>query len=558
MANRISKILFIALGLSSLLFMLHASGVMAKNIGLYQDGLWDFFPAVAMLKAHSISGSQEIKIFGHPLPLVSSPYSGALKIWILAPLLALLGTSPRIVLVLNILFGLIYLLALYWALLPVIDKKWASLVFLLPLIDGNYLLTVPLDNGIFVFQYIFISLTIGALFRYLASSRLRYYWMSWFFCGCLLAQKLTSIPIVISFAVVLIVLPCKRFFQLAGALGTKRAVTRFLAFSAVPFLVPLLPHSIYFLKTGLHDLFAMTADGRRAPYFSALSYCISFFGRMFDGSDWYRRITLDNVSDVATPPYWAICGIAIVLCSFLLYFTSDDNKRYGKYTLICIGLGACSFLLYPAFKGLDRPWHFYVLAPTFICCCIIAGANCVSHCLTSFKKYGKVAVLLLFTVFSSGVALSALHGIQLLKEVEKHKGACLTSPGVYDIYKEIAASNVRTVYTINYSLAYSFYVFSKGSLSVEDVAWTDLTREKIEELFQKIRMDPGAAIAYRYCGTKDWDPDWIRWLNREPQVFDFKKRLEIEDSTLDVARFRDDRQTEYVLITRTGEKKVRQ
>jgi hypothetical protein len=143
----------------------------------------------------------------------------------------------------------------------------------------------------------------------------------------------------------------------------------------------------------------------------------------------------------------------------------------------------------------------------------------------------------------------------MLKEVETHKGACLTSPAVYDIYKEIAASNVRTVYTMNYSLAYSFYVFSKGSVSVEDVAWTDLTREKIEGLFQKIKMDPEVGIAYRYCGNKDWDPNWIRWLNREPQIFDFMKRLEIEDSTLDVLRYKDDRQTEYVLITQTGEKK---
>jgi hypothetical protein len=537
--------------------MLHASDVMGRNIGLFQDGLWDFYPAVAMLKARSVFGSQEIRIFGYPLPLVSSPYSGALKIWILAPLLALSGISPQMVLALNVLFGLIYLLALYWALLPVIDKKWASLVFLLPLIDANYLLTVPLDDGIFVFQYIFISLTIGALFRYLANSQLKYYWIAWFFCGCTLAQKLTSIPIVISFAIILIILSGRQFFQLAGVLGTKQAVKRLVAFAAALFLIPLLPHLIYFSKSGLHDLFAMTADGRRAPYFSSLGYCLSFFGRMFDGSDWYRRITLDTVSHVTVPPYWTICGIVIAACSLLLYFTSGKNKKCGRYTMVCIGLGACSFLLYPAFRGLDRPWHFYVLAPTFICCCFVAAADCVSRCLGGLKKRRRVGIVLLSIVFSSGVALSASHGIRMLKEVETHKGACLTSPAVYDIYNEIAASNVRTIYTINYSLAYSFYVFSKGSVRVEDMAWTDLTRQKIEELFKKIKMDPGAAIAYRYCGTKDWDPDWIHWLNREPQIFDFTKRLEIEDSTLDVARFRDDRQTEYVLITPTGDKKGR-
>ncbi len=549
MPSRFSKALSIALCLSSLLFMLHASGVIGRNIGLYQDGLWDFFPAVGMLKAHSISGPQEIKIFGYPLPLVSGPYSGALKIWILAPLLALLGTSPQVVLALNVLFGLIYLLALYWALLPVVDKTWASLVFLLPLIDANYLLTVPLDDGIFVFQYIFISLAIGALFRYLRNYQLKYFWMAWFFSGCILAQKLTSIPIVISFAIIIIILSCRQFFQVAGSLGIKRAVIRFVAFPAALFLVPLLPHLIYFLKSGLHDLFAMTADGRRAPYFSALSYSVSFFGRMFDGSDWYRRITLDTAFDLAVPPYWAIAGIAIISCSFLLYFTSNDDKKYGRYTMVCIGLGTCSFLLYPAFRGLDRPWHFYVLAPTFICCCAIAAASCLSHCLIAFKRFGRIVVFLFSIVFSTGVALSASHGIRMLNAVDAYKGACLTSPAVYDIYKAIAASNVKTVYTINYSLAYSFYVFSKGSVRVEDVAWTDLTREKIEELLQKIKLDPEAAIACRYCGSNDWDPSWIRWLNREPQIFDIMRRLETEGSTLNVVHRRDSRQTEFLLIT---------
>jgi hypothetical protein len=549
MPNRFSKALLVALILSSLLFMLHASRVIGRNVGLYQDGLWDYFPAVGMLKAQSLSGPEEIKIFGYPLPLVSGPYSGALKIWILAPLLAILGTSPQTVVALNVLFGLIYLLALYWALLPVVDKTWASLVFLLPFIDANYLITVPLDDGIFVFQYIFISLAIGALFRYLANSKLKYYWMAWFFTGCLLAQKLTSIPIVISFAIIIIILSCRQFFQVAGALGIKRAGTRFVAFSAVPFLVPLLPHLIYFLKTGLNALFAMTAYDRRAPYFSALSYSVSFFSRMFDGSDWYRRTTLDTVSDLTLPPYWAMAGIAIISCSLLLYFISNDNKKYGRYTMVCIGLCICSFLLYPAFRGLDRPWHFYVLAPTFIFCCVIAAANCASYCPIVFKKYGRVSIVMLLIVFSSGVALSASHGIRMLNAVEAHKGACLTSPAVNDIYTEIAASNVKTVYAINYSLAYSFYVFSKGSVSIEDVAWTDLTREKIEELFQKIKMDPQAGITYRYCGNKDWDPNWIRWLNREPQIFDLMRRLQLEGSALNVVRRGDNRQTEFSLIT---------
>lgn len=77
-----------------------------------------------------------------------------------------------------------YLLALYWALIPAIGKNWACLAFTAPLFDTNFQLTAPMDTGPSLSQYIFISLALGSLFRYLSGARLTHYWLTWFFCGC--------------------------------------------------------------------------------------------------------------------------------------------------------------------------------------------------------------------------------------------------------------------------------------------------------------------------------------------------------------------------------------
>jgi hypothetical protein len=337
----------------------------------------------------------------------------------------------------------------------------------------------------------------------------------------------------------------------------KRAVAPFILIPAALFLLPLVPHLAYFLRSGLGDFYSMTAVDHRIPYFAAVGQNFSFFRTMFDGVDWYRRITLDARSAIPELPSLVILGLVVMALSLPIFLLSRHARRPGRYAVLCIVLGMVSFALFPAFRGLNRPWHFYVLTPIFTACCITATVSFLSFCADRFKRYATI----LRISFSIGLTLilvvSVRHGIGLLERIESNKGACITSMALYDAYGAVRASNVRTIYAVNYSLAFPIFVLSKGTIHVEDITWSELTPEKIEELFGKIKTNSEAGIVCRYCGNKDWDPNWTHWLNREPQIFDFMKRLEIGDSTLDVLHFRDDRQTEYVLITRTGDKKGR-
>jgi len=408
-------------GLLSLLFLLNAAGVLSKNIGVFHDELWDFIPAVGMIHASSLAGWLEFRIFGYPLPLVSGAYQGALKTWVSAPLLMIVGTSPGTILTVNVLFSMVYLTALYWAILPVAGRKWAWLVFALPFVDTNFLLTAPMDTGPSLFQYIFISLALGVLFRYLSSSDTKYYRMIWFFSGCVLAQKLTAIPVVIGFMILTGILSARRFWQAASPHRFWPAVKSFYIIPSLYFLVPMIPHLFYFYKRGFSALYVATADGVRGPYFPSLSQNFSFFRGMFDGANWYLRITLERIA-VTPPPILALSMLPILASSLVLYLVSKEEKEYGKYAAICMALCSGSFLLYPLFRGLDRPWHFYILTPILIGGSIISLAHCLSSVAKRWKKCAGFVLILLAAGLVSNIAFGTTHGMEMLKQIESRKG----------------------------------------------------------------------------------------------------------------------------------------
>lgn len=543
--------LSLVLGLLCLLFFLGAVDVFNKNVALYHDAVWDFIPAVAMVRAKSILRPYEVRIFHHPVPIVSGPYSGALKIWLLAPLVKILPSSPRIILTLNAFLGFIYLLALYWALLPVVGKIWASIAFAAPFVDTNLLITVPVDAGIALTQYIFISLALGAFFRYISNPQVKYYRATFFLLGCLLAQKLTALPIAIGLMIVLAAFSLKHFLEAARARTIRQAIASYFVIPVTLFVIPLLFQLYYFLRHGFTELYASTADGKWRPYLAALRYNFSGFFTLFDGWDWYHRLTLDDRPEMVKTPFLSIFGLAVIGVSLAIYFLSRRNRGTGRNAVLCLAIGSFSFLLYPAFRGLYRPWHFYVLAPVFLCCLVMA-AHHVFHWAGQHIQNAVIVRAVLGAILIFLVSVSTLHSFDVLKQLRSRKGVCIASPAFYDFYNSISKSNIKLVYAVNYSLAYPIYVLSKGTIPIEELAWTKLTPDKMEELIRKVKMDSGAAIAYRYCGCRDSESAWVQWLNREPELLDFIKRLEAEAGGLSMVRFRDDRQTEFVLVSRKG------
>ena len=248
---------------------------------------------------------------------------------------------------------------------------------------------------------------------------------------------------------------------------------------------------------------------------------------MFDGADWYLRITLERFA-VIPAPVLAISLLAALAGSLVLYLVSNTEREYGKYAVICIVLCIGSFLLYPVFRGLNRPWHFYILTPILLGGSVISIAHCLSWLAKRRKRFRGIVLILFAAALVTNIAFGAMHGMIMLRRIESRKGACITSPALYDVFGAMKSANLRKIYVINYSLAYPIYVLSGGDIQVEDLYWADLTRQRMDEWFEMLRINPEIGIAYRRCQCREVDPGWLSWVNREPQINEFIKRLEAE------------------------------
>jgi hypothetical protein len=139
--------------------------------------------------------------------------------------------------------------------------------------------------------------------------------------------------------------------------------------------------------------------------------------------------------------------------------------------------------------------------------------------------------------------------LNILNQFRSWKGVCISSPAFYNLYDSIVRSKIKTVYAINYSIAYPIYVLSKGAIRVDDLAFAPITSDKLEELVRNVQADPDSVIIYRNCGCKNSEPQWVEWLNRENELPAVIKRMEDGSNGFRAARFQDKRQTEYVVIS---------
>jgi hypothetical protein len=545
--SRFGRYIFpIIIALCAFIFFLNAVEVFKNNVALYHDAVWDFIPAVAFARFESVARSYEVKIFKHPIPIQSSPYSGALKIWLLTPIVKLLPVTPSVVLITNVLFGLIYLLALYWALLPLAGKIWSAVAFAIPFLDTNFLITVPVDAGIDLTQYIFIALALGACVRFVSEFKMKHYRLTWFLCGCLLAQKLTALPIAIGIMCVLIAISFSRFMESVRADSFRKAIKSYFLIPVALFIVPLLCQIYYFQRHGFAELNDATADGTRPPFLEAIRWNFSFFCTSFDGWDWYRRMTLDDRQELIKTPYLAIFGLSIIALALVIYLFYRNGRKIGKEFAASFAIAAISFLFYPAFRGLYRPWHLYILTPLFLFCFVLASRSLLMWAGGKFKYPARGIICAVFIFL---VSVSTWHSLDILKQIRSYNGICISSPAFYNLYDSIVRSKIKKIYAINYSIAYPIYVLSKGAIGVDDLAWTPMTPDKMDELVRNVQRDPDSVIVYRNCGCKNSEPQWIEWINRENELPAVIKRFGNESNGFRTARFQDKRQTEYVVFS---------
>lgn len=498
-----TALLLYTLPLLAFAWLTFAAVIETRNVAVTHDELWDYYPAVGMINAKSLAPRQEISILGFPFPLVTGPYQGAFKTWGAAPVLKVLGTSVYVLRGLNVFLSMLYLFSLWWALSAAVPRHFSLMVFLVPMLDPNFLVYAPMDYGPFLMQAIATAMAVGCLGRYITTSDRAYVFLSFLAAGMILAQKLTALPILISYLAALTVFayPTLVYFNRKQIL-----------LMMILFTVPLIPHLVYFGKSGVTDLITMTRPDRNLPYFAKLKADFLFFMKSFDGVDWVNRLTGKELHP-RPPAATGYAGvIVVVIGSINNLFVKDrtiSERRIGWMYLFLLIAGFISFAF---FKGLDRPWHYHLLRPLFMLA--------VFHSIFLLYRYGiqKYSTVLVYgtaCLLLLGVLVPAVaNGWKLLELQEQEKGFVLTSLGLYHLERELESRGARKVFCLNYSLCNPLYVLSGGRLTVVDMTWAKFSDALLSRTFEDTYHGKDTFIVYRHSYYKEWDQDWIRWLNR--------------------------------------------
>ncbi len=535
--SRLIALVFFVIGAAALILSVSVS---VSSVAVYHDEVWNQLHSVGLARGESVNPAFEVQILGFPLPIVSGPYQGAIKTWVFAPLLMIFGTSPWALRGTNLLLALAYLFTLYWALRPVLPRTHAALVFLLPLANPRFLLFVPLDQGPFLFQCLFLGLAFGSVIRAWKSGSRRFAILGLFATSLLLCDKLTGIPVVLaSLGTAALVLRRRLLSWLTG-----RSWILFLCAG----LLPLVPMGIYFALRGFDSLRSMTSvPGTAGPsYWERLSKSVTRFLVDSNGHAWNESLTGKGSTD-AMLPFFAILvslGIAVGLVVLLTSRSKEPSESRGGDSQadnraafgIAFLLLTLSLLFYPLFRGLDRPWHYLILGPPFVLTAVLGlglGLHRKRGMALRSTSAGLAGLLLLASCYGAWTEL---------KQQDQRKGAAICSPGLYEVQDALTAAKPSRITSLSYSLERPLRVLSFGKLRIEGLEFVDFDKLDPESLRRRLQ-EPGHYIIFREIHDTSVDAAWVRGLNRGSRYF--REKIETQTKGLRVKRFRDVRGTVF-------------
>lgn len=495
--------LLLAAGVALAAGVLAAStAVQVSGYALYHDELWNHPAAVSLLAGKSWRKGYEVKVFGQPLPVVSGPYQGSLKTYLLAPLLAVFGTSPAVLRGIHCTLGLLYLAALFWAMRVVVSRRAATGVFLLPLADPNLTMFVPTDHGPFLLQNALLAVATGAALRLAGQPQLRWVLLALGSTSLALADKLTGVPVVAVLGIATLTL---------GARVLGRRPGRW-ALAALVAVLPLLPHGAYFTATGPGELEANVGSGMAhpPPYLRRLAA----LGRKFtsyiaEGSAMPRSFTAHP-----TPPHrpalvWV--ALALALAGGAAAVGGRREFRAAGLATLCLLGGMAATAAVP---GLNRPWHLLQLHPLLVVAAF-AGCAALTRLASPHRRWatalrGAAALLLV-----AAAGWEALRTWELLRFLAGRQGAHMYSPGLYALHREVAERRPRRLICLNYSLCNPLYVLLAGRVEVVDLTWAELSKGT-EEYVRNLLSVPGTVMVYRQVvgATGPRQQGYFDWLNR--------------------------------------------
>lgn len=447
-----------------------------RNFSVYHDELWNYPQAVAFLNRASWRPSYDFQFLGEALPLLSGPYQGALKTYLLVPWLAVFGTSPWSLRGVNLLLCGVLLLTLRWALIPLVGTRWSRMALAATWFVPAMFAYGPTDQGPFLLASILAAGATGSLLRWGETAQQRWLALGVLSASLMVYDKLTALPVALAIVVPgLFLRPFRETWS--------RLVSWPVVLAA---LVPLVPWVLFFARHGFDETLAY-ASGPGEPLRSRLTHWPLWLSQ-----------SLASTHMVALPPgtpplslwlpYAALAGGGLVLVSGWLRLTSRTPQwRQATLSALSLGLAWVGFALVP---GLYRPWHFFPLVPLLITA--LAAAVPVSVNALASRALRILPLAVLATVLTHDL-LQAQRALWRLKEPE---GSAITSPALYQLRDALYEQRASRLVCLNYSLCNPLYVLLGGKVELWDLTWWEENPNTWKTLIELLGK-PGSVAVWR-------------------------------------------------------------
>lgn len=476
------------------------------------------------MRGQSWRPNYEVKVLGLPLPMVTGPYQGALKTYLLAPLVAALGTRPTVLRGFNAVLAFLFLCVLFWAFAPLLKPTPRAGVFLLPLMVPHFLWFVPTDYGPFLLGLSFSAFGLGALVRADAISSQRFLPLVGLAAGLSVGDKLTAMPAAGTLlALSLAVLLMKR--QRPSRPG------RTLLMTVLMFALPVLPFVAYFYLHGFAELEANThiavpqwLKGLTLSPASATVSCPplkledrlkviwSGFKLMGSGNFLPEALSGDRLEPAVPWGFWIFLAIAFFSLP-LCWTVKKLGRAEAKNWLLLAASWPLLVLLFLLTPGLDRPWHFFPLLPFSVAACVAglwATKQLLLFCACSRAARWVMGAALLIAALSL-----AQRGVQLGYWLSQREGANLTSPAIEVVAGRLVEVQPRRLLCINYSVCNPLYVLGEGRFEILDLTWWT---NPPEDWLSWVLQQPGTWVVVREAVPRPATPQsQLEFLNGQNQ-----------------------------------------
>ncbi|WP_347242810.1 hypothetical protein, partial [Thermogutta sp.] len=483
---------FFALLLLFLLGMvpaIRATGVLVKNYSFYHDEIWNAPQAVSLLRGECWRRAYSLPVGRLALPVVSGPYQGAIKTYLLVPWIACFGTSPLSLRSANVALFAFFLAAMYWALRPV-SRQLAALSLLLPWALPATTTFVPTDHGPFLVAWILIAMGLGFLARF-ATAHTEGALVSAVACFSLLVtDKITNTPVAVVGITAVALL----------ALRTKQTKLLLRPATLGALALPLLPWVIYFASNGFNELLANTAG----PSLPVMQRAARFFPSLF------AALTGRHEAVVLTgkwPQHFSLLlfpflvSIPLLMCLVTLFRkVTASSLFWSLFTGALVGV-----FCFIAIPGLTRPWHYLPFYPILLFLSFFA---------VSRVPWKPLAALFFAAIVGLGVRDSVYHE-RVLSFLMSNPGTGYTSPALNQLLPKLRAHGVETVLCLNYSLCNPLFVLAGGKLQIIDATWWTEDPESWQRIVSLLSSRGRAAVWREILDAKQRNPQEIRWLNQK-------------------------------------------